>query len=341
MSHPYDPDQPAQPSRPESPPPWEGGPAVPPPATPGSSAPQPPYGGSGEPYLAQPGENPPSMRSWVRRHKVLTGLGAFVLVGAIGSAFGGAADNVKTSDQALVTQPTMPPISSGQAAANSAAAGHLPVADGVDDGTATDDSTESEPTTAAPTTKAPAPPKPKPQPQPKPTPTPTPKPTPPAQPELTTGQEQAIGAAKDYLDTSAFSRAGLIEQLSSAYGSGFSKADATFAVDHLDVNWKEQAVLSAKEYLQTMHFSRAGLIQQLSSAYGSKFTRAEATYAAPQVGQIPSAGPPPPPPPGAARPARRGAPDHRLPAGTRSAAGQDLMSLVVKLAQAAPRRTAT
>lgn len=112
---------------------------------------------------------------------------------------------------------------------------------------------------------------------------PAPKPKP-AEPKLTVGQEQAIGAAKDYLDTAAFSRKGLIEQLSSAYGSGFSKADATFAVDHLTVNWKEQAVLAAKEYLDTTHFSRSGLIQQLSSAYGSKFTVAEASYAADKVG---------------------------------------------------------
>lgn len=271
MSHPYDPDQPARTNLPQSPPPWVGGPAVPPPATSDAGAQQPPYADYGQPYSAQSGQNPPPKRSWVRRHKVLTGLGAFVLVGAIGSAVGGAGET-RTSDRALVTQPTMPPISSEQAAANSAAAGHLPVADGVDDST---DSTGSEPTTVAPTTAAPttkAPVQPK------------PKPAPPAQPDLTFGQEQAIGAAKDYLDTSAFSRAGLIEQLSSAYGSGFSRADATFAVDHLNVNWKEQAVLSAKEYLRTMHFSRAGLIQQLSSAYGSQFTRAEATYAADQVG---------------------------------------------------------
>lgn len=109
-------------------------------------------------------------------------------------------------------------------------------------------------------------------------------PKPPAAPTLTTGQQQAVGAAKDYLDFFAFSRPWLIEQLSSSYGSGFSKADATFAVDHLNVNGTEQAVLSAKEYLRTSHFSRAGLIQQLSSAYGSKVTRAEATYAADKVG---------------------------------------------------------
>lgn len=103
-------------------------------------------------------------------------------------------------------------------------------------------------------------------------------------PALTTSQEQAIGAAKDYLDYSGFSRLALIEQLSSSYGSGFSKADATFAVDYLKVSWKEQAVRVAKEYLASQHFSRSGLIQQLSSPYGSQFTRAQAIYAVDKVG---------------------------------------------------------
>src|SRR5690348_3701511 len=115
-----------------------------------------------------------------------------------------------------------------------------------------------------------------------PTATVAPKPKP--APQLTAGQEQAIGAAKDYLTLSGFSRIGLIKQLSSAYGDGFSKADATFAVDYLHVNWKEQAVRSAKDYLATTHFSRAGLIDQLSSQYGDGYTRAEAVYAANKVG---------------------------------------------------------
>src|SRR5919202_3860671 len=71
----------------------------------------------------------------------------------------------------------------------------------------------------------------------------------------TAGQEQALGAAQDYLDTQAFSRAGLIDQLSSSFGSGFSKADANWAVDHLTVNWNEEALRAGKEYLSTQHFS--------------------------------------------------------------------------------------
>ena len=44
-------------------------------------------------------------------------------------------------------------------------------------------------------------------------------------------KEQAVLAAKEYLATTHFSRAGLIEQLSSPYGSQFTRAEATYAAD--------------------------------------------------------------------------------------------------------------
>jgi hypothetical protein len=121
-------------------------------------------------------------------------------------------------------------------------------------------------------------------PSPSPTKTPEPSKTPKPSPSYTSGQEQAIGSAKDYLGFSAFSRTGLIQQLSSKYGDGFSKADATFAVNHITVDWNAQAVQAAKDYLSMSHFSRAGLIQQLSSKYGDGYTLAQATYAANHVG---------------------------------------------------------
>lgn len=127
----------------------------------------------------------------------------------------------------------------------------------------------------------------------KPEPVETPKPTHKAEPshkakpkkQPTASQEQALGAAEDYLDFQGFSRQGLIDQLHSDYGDGFSKADATWAVDHMTgVDWNKQAVRAAKNYLEIQHFSRKGLIDQLSSAYGDHFTRAQATYAADHVG---------------------------------------------------------
>jgi flagellar biosynthesis GTPase FlhF len=102
--------------------------------------------------------------------------------------------------------------------------------------------------------------------------------------DATLSQQNALRSAEEYLHTSAFSEAGLIEQLSSEAGSKYPHADAVFAVEHLHVNWNEQAVKAAKEYLKTSSFSCQGLIEQLSSEAGSKFTVAQAEYAAKNVG---------------------------------------------------------
>jgi hypothetical protein len=96
---------------------------------------------------------------------------------------------------------------------------------------------------------------------------------------MTRSQENAIRSAENYLDFMPFSRLGLIRQLSSSAGDGYSKADATYAVDHITVNYNEQAYKAGKNYLDMMSFSRAGLIQQLTSSAGDQYTRAQATYA--------------------------------------------------------------
>jgi hypothetical protein len=91
-------------------------------------------------------------------------------------------------------------------------------------------------------------------------------------------QQNAVRAAEDYLDYSAFSRKGLIEQLE--FGD-FSTEDATYAVDHIAVDWNEQAAKSAKDYLEYSAFSRGGLIDQLEF---SGFTPAQAAYGVAAVG---------------------------------------------------------
>ena len=78
--------------------------------------------------------------------------------------------------------------------------------------------------------------------------------------DLTRSQSEAIESARSYLDFSAFSRSGLIDQLEF---EGFSNDDATFAVDSLNVDWNEQAAKSAESYLEYSSFSRSGLIDQL------------------------------------------------------------------------------
>lgn len=97
---------------------------------------------------------------------------------------------------------------------------------------------------------------------------------------LTDEQQDAVGAAEDYLNFTAFSRDGLIEQLSSDAGSGFSKKDAAIAVDSMDIDYKEQAAKAAKSYRDFSHFSRRGLIEQLESGAGSGFTHKQAVYGA-------------------------------------------------------------
>jgi len=89
---------------------------------------------------------------------------------------------------------------------------------------------------------------------------------------------QAAKKAEEYLSFSAFSRAGLIDQLEF---EGFSTADATYGVDSLGANWKQQAALKAAEYLDFSAFSRQGLIDQLEF---EGFTSSEAQYGVSQVG---------------------------------------------------------
>ncbi len=109
-------------------------------------------------------------------------------------------------------------------------------------------------------------------------------PTAPAGPTLTNQQQNAAKSARSYLNFAAFSRQGLIDQLSSEYGDKYPVQDATIAVDSLNVDWNAEAVQSAKSYLKLTAFSCQGLIDQLDSPYGEKFTVDQATYGAQQAG---------------------------------------------------------
>lgn len=101
---------------------------------------------------------------------------------------------------------------------------------------------------------------------------------------LTGPQKNAVRSAKQYLDFAGFSRSGLIQQLSSDAGDGYKVADATVAVDSLNVDWNKQAERSAKQYLDMMGFSCKGLIQQLSSSAGDRYTKEQATHGARAAG---------------------------------------------------------
>ncbi len=96
--------------------------------------------------------------------------------------------------------------------------------------------------------------------QPTPTSTTPPPPPPPPPPAVSGAQENALRAARDYLDYTAFSRQGLIEQLED---EGYSIEDATWAVDNVTVDWNQQAAAMARQNLDYTAFPRQGLIDQL------------------------------------------------------------------------------
>jgi hypothetical protein len=102
--------------------------------------------------------------------------------------------------------------------------------------------------------------------------------------DLTGPQNNAVRSAKQYLSIQGFSRKGLIQQLSSDAGDGYNIADATVAVDSLNIDWNQEAVRSAKQYLSMQGFSCKGLIRQLSSSAGDGYTVSQATYGAKQAG---------------------------------------------------------
>lgn len=103
--------------------------------------------------------------------------------------------------------------------------------------------------------------------------------------EFSLAQSQALISAQNYVDIMAFSKAGLLGQLTSEYGEGFDLADAEWAVERVVVDWDAEAVEAARNYLDLgMGFSRQSLIEQLTSEYGEQFTLEQATQAVDEVG---------------------------------------------------------
>ena len=88
----------------------------------------------------------------------------------------------------------------------------------------------------------------------------------------TSGEKNALAKALQYLDYSAFSYNGLIEQLEY---EGFTSSEAQYGVDNCGADWNIQAVKKAKEYLNYSSFSRSELIEQLVF---EGFTQSQAEY---------------------------------------------------------------
>lgn len=98
------------------------------------------------------------------------------------------------------------------------------------------------------------------------------------EPEVAMGESNALAKAKSYLDFTAFSYTGLIDQLEY---EGFSTEEATYGADNCGADWNEQAAKKAKSYLEFTSFSRSGLIDQL--LYDG-FTQEQAEYGVTQNG---------------------------------------------------------
>lgn len=102
--------------------------------------------------------------------------------------------------------------------------------------------------------------------------------------KLSVSQQEAMDSAQSYVDFGQFSKAKLIRQLSSGVVENYTKAEATYAATHIDVDYKQEALQAAELYLEIGGFSRATLIKQLTSSAGEEFTKEQAIYAADQVG---------------------------------------------------------
>ena len=77
---------------------------------------------------------------------------------------------------------------------------------------------------------------------------------------MTLGQSNALKKARQYIESSAFSYQGLVEQLEF---EGYEHADAVYGAENCGADWQEQANKKAKQYLDSSAFSYNGLIEQL------------------------------------------------------------------------------
>jgi hypothetical protein len=93
--------------------------------------------------------------------------------------------------------------------------------------------------------------------------------------------QAAFDAATYYLDTEAVSKSALLQRVSWGVGETYSEAEALYAVNHLDADWKAEAVEQAKN---RQHATSPKLLMvYLTEADG--FSKAEATYALNHAGR--------------------------------------------------------
>lgn len=95
---------------------------------------------------------------------------------------------------------------------------------------------------------------------------------------ITLGMKNAVGRAESYLRYTSFSKNGLIEQLEY---EGFTRDEATYAVETVPVDWNDQCAKKAASYLKYSSFSRKGLADQLEY---EGFTSSQIAYGLSAVG---------------------------------------------------------
>ena len=96
--------------------------------------------------------------------------------------------------------------------------------------------------------------------------------------QITTGQRNALRAARSYLNFTPFSYEGLVGQLEY---EGYTNDEAKYAADNCGADWNEQALKDALNYLDYTAFSYSGLVKQLEF---EKYTSSQVKYAADNCG---------------------------------------------------------
>lgn len=94
----------------------------------------------------------------------------------------------------------------------------------------------------------------------------------------TLGKQNALKKAKDYLQVSAYSHDGLVEQLQF---EGYSEDEAIYGADNCGADWNEQAAKKAEQYMEMSAYSKDALEKQLKF---DKFNDEQAKYGVEAVG---------------------------------------------------------
>ncbi|HET8536211.1 MAG TPA: Ltp family lipoprotein [Solirubrobacteraceae bacterium] len=93
--------------------------------------------------------------------------------------------------------------------------------------------------------------------------------------------QSAFDAARYYLDTDAVSKSALLQRMGGGVGETYSEAEALYAVNHVDADWKAEALEDAKR--RESPISPKRLMWYLTE--DDLFSKAEATYALRHAGR--------------------------------------------------------